>query len=194
LIRYNNQFIRKNHFHTINIIFNNFLGSNSNLDELRYNYHLVISGKNYYTCLTTFSCKIMRKNTNLLTDRQIQVLKLRSRGITQARVARQLKTTRENVSILESRARRNIKRAKATIEILEDLGMAIRITIKPDTPVLEMSKLILKKADDENVRLQLDCIDLLEKIKMKAKNKIKAKKVVSPISVVLLPYGDLLVE
>lgn len=136
----------------------------------------------------------MRKNTNLLTDRQIQVLKLRSRGITQERVARQLKTTRENVSILESRARRNIKRAKATIEILEDLGMAIRITIKPETPVLEISNLILKKADDANVRLQLDCIDLLEKIKMKAKNKIKAKKVVNPISVVLLPYGDLLVE
>ncbi len=119
---------------------------------------------------------------------------MRSRGITQERVARQLKTTRENVSILESRARRNIKRAKATIEILEDLGMAPRITIKPDTPVLEMSKLILKKADDANVRLQLDCIDLLEKIKIKAKNKIKAKKVISPISVVLLPYGDLLVE
>lgn len=136
----------------------------------------------------------MRKNTNLLTDRQIQVLKLRSRGITQERVARQLKTTRENVSILESRARRNIKRAKATIEILEDLGMAIRITIKPETPVLEISNLILKKADDANVRLQLDCIDLLEKIKMRAKNKIKAKKVVNPISVVLLPYGDLLVE
>ena len=136
----------------------------------------------------------MRKNTNLLTDRQIQVLKLRSQGITQERVARQLKTTRENVSILESRARRNIKRAKATIEILEDLGMATRITIKPDTPVLEISRLILKKADDANVRLQLDCIDLLEKIKIKAKNKIKAKKVISPISVILLPYGDLLVD
>ena len=136
----------------------------------------------------------MHKNTNLLTDRQIQVLKLRSRGITQERVARQLKTTRENVSILESRARRNIKKAKATIEMLEDLGMATRIMIKPETPVLEISKIILKKADDANVRLQLDCIDLLEKIKIKAKNKIKAKKVVQPISVVLLPYGDLLVE
>lgn len=136
----------------------------------------------------------MRKNTNLLTDRQIQVLKLRSKGITQERVARQLKTTRENVSILESRARRNIKKAKATIEMLEDLGMATRIMIKPETPVLEISKIILKKADDANVRLQLDCVDLLEKIKMKAKNKIKAKKVVQPISVVLLPYGDLLVE
>ncbi len=136
----------------------------------------------------------MRKNTNLLTDRQIQVLKLRSRGITQERVARQLQTTRENISILESRARRNIKKAKATIEMLEDLGMATRIMIKPETPVLEISKIILKKADDANVRLQLDCVDLLEKIKIKAKNKIKAKKVVQPISVVLLPYGDLLVE
>ena len=136
----------------------------------------------------------MRKSSNLLTDRQIQVLKLRSRGLTQEGVAKQLKTTRENVSILESRARRNIKRAKATIEVLEDLGMATRITIKPETPVLEISKIIFKKADDANVRLQLDCIDLLERIKIKAKDKIKAKKVVSSISIVLLPYGDLLVE
>lgn len=136
----------------------------------------------------------MSKSSNLLTDRQIQVLKLRSRGLTQELVAKQLKTTRENVSILESRARRNIKRAKATIEVLENLGMATRITIKPETPVLEISKIILKKADDANVRLQLDCIDLLEKIKMKAKNKIKSKKVVNSISIVLLPYGDLLVE
>ncbi|WP_455279077.1 Tfx family DNA-binding protein [[Eubacterium] cellulosolvens] len=136
----------------------------------------------------------MPKSLNLLTDRQVQVLKLRSRGLTQEGVAKQLKTTRENVSILESRARRNIKRAKSTIEMLEDLGMAIRITIKPETSVLEISKIILKKADDANVRIQLDCIDLLEKIKMKAKNKIKAKKVVNPISVILLPYGDLLVE
>ena len=136
----------------------------------------------------------MRKSSNLLTDRQIQVLKLRSRGLTQEGVAKQLKTTRENVSILESRARRNIKRAKATIEVLEDLGMATRITIKPETPVLEISKIIFKKADDANVRLQLDCIDLLEKIKTKAKDKIKSKKVVNSISIVLLPYGDLLVE
>jgi Tfx family DNA-binding protein len=136
----------------------------------------------------------MRKSSNLLTDRQIQVLKLRSRGLTQEAVAKQLKTTRENVSILESRARRNIKRAKATIEVLENLGMATRITIKPETPVFEISKIIIKKADDANIRLQLDCIDLLEKIKMKAKNKIKAKKVVNSISIVLLPYGDLLVE
>ncbi len=136
----------------------------------------------------------MRKSLNLLTDRQIQVLKLRSRGLTQEGVAKQLKTTRENVSILESRARRNIKRAKATIEVLEDLGMATRITIKPETPVLEMSEIIFKKADDANVRLQLDSIDLLEKIKIKAKNKIKAKRVVNSISIVLLPYGDVLVE
>jgi len=136
----------------------------------------------------------MAKRLSLLTDRQVQVLKLRSRGLTQADAAKQLKTTRENVSILESRARRNISRAKATIEVLQDLEMAARVLIKPETPVLEMARIVLKKADNSNVRLRLDCIDLLERIKMKARSKIRAKKVVKPISIVILPYGDLLVE
>ena len=136
----------------------------------------------------------MAKRLSLLTDRQVQVLKLRSRGLTQADAAKQLKTTRENVSILESRARRNISRAKATIEALQDLEMAARVLIKPETPVLEMATIVLKKADNSNVRLRLDCIDLLERIKMKARSKIRAKKVVKPISIVILPYGDLLVE
>jgi len=136
----------------------------------------------------------MAKSTNLLTDRQIQVLKLRNRGLTQEEAAKQLKTTRENVSILESRARRNINRARATIETLEGLGMATRIMVKPETPVLDIAKIILRKADSLNLRLRLDCIDLLERVKMKAKSKIKAKKVVKTISITLLPYGDLIVE
>jgi len=136
----------------------------------------------------------MVKSLSLLTDRQIQVLRLRNRGLTQEETAKHLKTTRENVSILESRARRNITRARTTIEILEDLGVAVRVVIKPETPVLEMSKIIIKRADDANVRIKIDCIDLLERIKMKARNKIKAKKVVEAISVIVLPYGDLIVE
>lgn len=136
----------------------------------------------------------MVKSLSLLTDRQIQVLRLRSRGLTQEEAAKQLKTTRENVSILESRARRNITRARTTIEILEDLGVAVKVVIKPETPVLEMSKIIIKRADDANVKIKIDCIDLLERIKMRARKKIKAKKVVEAISVIILPYGDLIVE
>jgi len=136
----------------------------------------------------------MVKSLSLLTDRQIQVLRLRNRGLTQQEAAKQLKTTRENVSILESRARRNITRARTTIEILEDLGVAVRVVIKPETPVMEMSKIIIKRADDAKLKIKIDCIDLLERIKMKARNKIKAKKVVEAISVIILPYGDLIVE
>ncbi|MCX6660449.1 MAG: Tfx family DNA-binding protein [Candidatus Bathyarchaeota archaeon] len=139
-------------------------------------------------------CISMVKSLSLLTDRQIQVLRLRKRGLTQEETAKQLKTTRENVSILESRARRNITRARTTIEILEDLGVAVRVVIKPETPVLEMSKIIIKRADNANVKIKIDCIDLLERIKMKARNKIKGKKVVEAISVTVLPYGDLIVD
>ena len=139
-------------------------------------------------------CISMVKSLSLLTDRQIQVLRLRSRGLTQEETAKQIKTTRENVSILESRARRNITRARITMEILEDLGVAVRVVIKPETPVLEMSNIIIKRADNANVKIKIDCIDLLERIKMRARNKIKGKKVVEAISVIVLPYGDVIVE
>ena len=139
-------------------------------------------------------CISMVKSLSLLTDRQIQVLRLRNRGLTQEETAKQIKTTRENVSILESRARRNITRARTTIEILEDLGVAVRVVIKPETPVLEMSNIIIKRADNANVKIKIDCIDLLERIKMRARNKIKGKKVVEAISVIVLPYGDVIVE
>jgi len=139
-------------------------------------------------------CISMVKSLSLLTDRQIQVLRLRSRGLTQEETAKQIKTTRENVSILESRARRNITRARTTMEILEDLGVAVRVVIKPETPVLEMSNIIIKRADNANVKIKIDCIDLLERIKMRARNKIKGKKVVEAISVIVLPYGDVIVE
>lgn len=136
----------------------------------------------------------MPKNQCFLTDQQIHVLELRNRGFTKAKTAKQLRITREKVSLLESKARRNITRAKTTIKILEDLGVAVRILIEPETPVLDIPKIILKKADNANLRIRMDCIDLLERIKIKSRNKIKAKKVTEPISVIVLPYGDLIVE
>ena len=130
----------------------------------------------------------------LLTDRQIEVLKLRIKGLTQEEVAKKLHTSRENITILEGRAYRNINRAKGTIEVLKDLGMAIRISIKPKTHVFDIAKIILKSADKANIRVGTDCVELLDRIKIKARGKISKKRVIKPLSVLILPDGNLLVE
>jgi Tfx family DNA-binding protein len=62
-----------------------------------------------------------------LTKRQIEVLKLRMKGLTQEQVADILKTSRENVANLENRAYVNIMRARITLKILEELNPEKRL-------------------------------------------------------------------
>lgn len=137
---------------------------------------------------------LTKDSITLLTDRQIQVLKLRNKGLTQEEVAKKLSTSRENITILESRAYRNIDRARETIEALKDLGMAIRISIKPKTHVLDIANIILKNADKANIRIGTDCVELLDRIKIKGRDKISKKRVTKTLSILILPDGKLLVE
>jgi transcriptional regulator with XRE-family HTH domain len=52
---------------------------------------------------------------SFLTKRQLAVLRLRQAGLTQEEIARRIKTTRANISLIEKRARENVERSKETI-------------------------------------------------------------------------------
>lgn len=55
----------------------------------------------------------MSRKYGLLSDRQFRVLQLRvEKGLSQLEIAGELGTTRENVTIIEKKARRNIKQAE----------------------------------------------------------------------------------
>ncbi|WP_309491854.1 Tfx family DNA-binding protein [Candidatus Hecatella orcuttiae] len=130
----------------------------------------------------------------LLTSRQIEILRLRRQGLTQKEVAERLNTTRENVNILENRAYRNIRRATATLELLNSLQLSTRFTIPAKTPILEIPRMVLDKADEAKLRVKSDCIEILERIKSKARNKIRHKHLVKPLTITLLLDGEYTVE
>lgn len=136
----------------------------------------------------------MKSRNSFLSERQIEVLKLRRQGLIQRQVADRLKTTRENVSILESRAHRNIERAIATLEILEEQGISTHITIMPKKHILEVPKIILREADKATIKINSSLIEILELVKLRARSKIVNKHIVKPISVTILPDGKLTVE
>jgi Tfx family DNA-binding protein len=52
----------------------------------------------------------------LLTDEQLNILGYRFDGLKQEEIARRLGTTRQNVSLIERRARGNIMKAEATLK------------------------------------------------------------------------------
>ena len=126
-----------------------------------------------------------------LTDRQVEVLKLRKHGLTQEEVARRLKTTRENVSIIERRAYENIRRATATIDFLDQLKISVQVVVPPGTLLRDVHKVILAKADDMNIHMKVDCVNMLEKVKHKAGGKIKRGHLIEPLIVTIIPDGTI---
>ncbi len=54
----------------------------------------------------------------LLTPRQVEVLRIKRKGMSQADIARMMKTTRGNISTIESTAMKNIEKAREDSEIL----------------------------------------------------------------------------
>ena len=134
----------------------------------------------------------MKDSNIFLSDRQIEILKLRKRGLTQKEISRDLKTTRENVSILESRAHRNVKRSLATLEVLDRLDLTLRINVPLNIHILDIPKIILEKADEVNIQLKYDCVDILERLKLHSK--IVSKHITKPVIVTILTDGSLTIE
>jgi len=137
---------------------------------------------------------MVKASRALLTDRQIEILKLRRQGLTQKEIAKRLRTTRENINILESRAHRNIRRATETLEALDSLDISTRVIVTPKTHVLDIPRIILEKADEANIRVKTGCIDILERVGSKARSKIRYKHTVKPIAITILPDGNFIVE
>jgi Tfx family DNA-binding protein len=130
----------------------------------------------------------------LLTRRQIEVLRLRSQGHTQKQVAQKIGTTRENVVMIEARAKVNIQRARKTLESLKHSGLAVSVEIPRGTHLVDVPRMILNRANRAKIRLQANFTRIYEDIRFKAKDRVSGTRVAKPILVTLFPDGDYSIE
>jgi len=130
----------------------------------------------------------------LLTNRQIEILKMRNKGLTQEAISLKLKTTRENISIIEKRANRNIKLAQDTLSALKTFGVSFSIFIKPGTNLVDIPRIIFDKSDESNIKVKANFTQIFEEIRFKAYEKVRRLKVIKPITIKILPDGDFTVE
>ena len=128
-----------------------------------------------------------------LTKMQEQVLELRAKGLTQAEIARQLKTSRANVCILEHRARRNIARAEKTLKLSEKLFAPVVLKIKPSDDILKVPDRLFKAADAAKIRVKLSTPDIISKIREGAKDRLHGRSATQSFDVVLTSDGKLLI-
>ncbi len=99
-----------------------------------------------------------------LTKRQLEVLKSRKEGKSLAQIAKELGTSRSNVSRIAKIAERNVERAKDTLKLIETIEWPIRIDARAGANVYTVSENVFKKADEKGIRVSYNYSELVRLI------------------------------
>lgn len=129
-----------------------------------------------------------------LTSRQWEVIRYRAQGMTQAELAKRLKTSRENVNEIEHRARLKINKAKATLVALEDLEGTGAIMVPSGTSIFEAVCMVFVRADILGIKLRGNADEMLASMREGWSGKIRGHKVTSAAKLELAADGTLVVK
>jgi hypothetical protein len=125
-----------------------------------------------------------------LTDRQWEVVRMRAQGMTQAEVAKKLKTTRENISIIEHRAHEKISAATATLAALKDLEATREVLLPGGTSVFEAISFIVLRADILGIKLKTSADSLLAQLRSRCRSKIRGHHLVAVVKAEIAEDGE----
>ena len=127
---------------------------------------------------------------SFLTKRQLAVLRLRQAGLTQEEIARRIKTTRANISLIEKRARENVERSRETIREWNSVISPVRVTVKKGTDVMTVPHLVFAEADKASIHVKTDSIGLITLIKKEKGSAITNRIVNEPFEIDIANSGE----
>lgn len=118
------------------------------------------------------------------------VLRLRRSGLTQEEIARRIKTTRANVSLIEKRARENIDRSRKTLKEWESIVSPVRVAIKKGTDVIKIPELVFTEADKQGIHVKSNSLDLITRIKKEKDNIISNRTLDEDMEIDITDSGE----
>jgi hypothetical protein len=118
------------------------------------------------------------------------VLRLRQSGLTQEEIARRIKTTRANVSLIEKRARENIDRSRETLKEWESIVSPVRVAIKKGTDVIKIPELVFAEADKQGIHVKSNSLDLITRIKKEKGNVISNRTLDDDMEIDIMDSGE----
>lgn len=127
----------------------------------------------------------------LLTDAQYKVLLYRGRGMTQQEIALELGTTRANVSMIESRARKKVERAGKTILAYRSTLTEHVLKIQRGTRFYDVPSTVLREADRWGIHLKCSMVDIVRMVRGMRPSCLEGGKTTRPLSFVFDRSGRL---
>ena len=132
--------------------------------------------------------------TGLLTEEQLKILGFRLDGLRQEEIAKRIGTTRQNVSLIERRARSNIMKAEVTLRVYRRLQTAATVELKPSTHLVDVPRMLVDAADGAGVKISIDFALVYKELRDEAGESISGTRVVKPILLHILRDGKIDVE
>jgi hypothetical protein len=135
----------------------------------------------------------LTRYNGFLTEKQLKILELRAKGYKQREIAELLGTTRENVAILEKRARENVEKARRTIIAFERLS-PVRVLLEEGEELFTAPEKILRIADRHGIKVVHNKTSLIGMLRRHAGSRIQGNRIVGKIGVSILRSGRVIVE
>jgi HTH-type transcriptional regulator, fmd operon transcriptional regulator len=103
--------------------------------------------------------------TGLFNQKQLKILRLRARGFTQLEAAKELGTTRANISMIEWRARKKLDKARETIHAYEALQSSHKVSVGKGTKLAEVPMIVLHEGDRHHIHVRSDIIEIVRLVR-----------------------------
>lgn len=129
-----------------------------------------------------------------LTEKQIEVLKLRAMGYSQAEIARRFGTSRANISATEKKALMNIQRARNTLKLVRMLEAPIWFAAKPEEDLNDVVRRVYEKADSQGIHITQNFPALANLIQKEAGEKIRGRRVLQELEIAVTQEGRVLIR
>jgi Tfx family DNA-binding protein len=134
----------------------------------------------------------MPRKHGLFSELQFKVLQLRVKeGLSQAEIAKMLGTTRENITIIEKRAKRNLRLAKETIQAYKLLFCITKVNIEAGTRLVDVPGIVIRAGDSVGVKLNVNFTRVYDEIRFKAGDCVSGSKVVKPFTIAIFRDGNI---
>jgi hypothetical protein len=135
-----------------------------------------------------------REKLGYLTRVQLEVMRLRMTGLTQEEIAIKLGTTRQNISLVERRAHRNLERAMETIAAYRKLQTVATVNLPPSTHMVDVPRMLIDAADSAGVKIGVDFSLMYKELRHNAGNSLSGTRITKPIRIDILRDGEIFIE
>ena len=125
-------------------------------------------------------------NKTHLTKRQFEVLKMRRAGKSLSEIAKELQTSRSNISSISKIAEDNVARARNTLRLIETIDWPIKIDVKAGSNIYDVSEKLFKEADESRIKIPHNYSEIVRLItETIGGGNIKKRKVLKDFSIVI---------